>query len=415
MPRFAYDATDASGAPAKGELEAADRRGAARQLAARGWRVSRLTEVRGPSAPSVAEGGADHPALHRARPFGVHPSAQAFVRGFHDLHEGGMPVGDAVKLMSVRVSEPALRALCRGLWADLSEGMPLSAALAKRPVVFDEAVVHLVAAGESTGGLAPVLARVLRSYETREALRARVIGALAYPVFVCLLATAVLAMFVFVIMPRMEGMMRALGGEFPWPVKAVMAAAVVAVKGSPLFVALAVFAAYRLRKARAAATARLAQDAMALRLPMLGRALVHAEAARVAELLSTLLGSGVNAAQALKLAEKPVANASLRARFTEARRRVNDGASISTALGETGMFESEDIDLAAVGENAGTLPRAFASVAERRRRALDESLNRMVRVLTGVFLGFAVGLVFFCLVSIVTTIMSVSQNISAHR
>ncbi len=413
MPRFSYLAADASGAPAKGVVEAADRRAAARRLVAQGLLVSRLEET-GEAAP-VAEGGADHPVLHRPRPFGVHPAAFAFARGFFDLHEGGMPVGDAVKLMSVRVSEPALKALCRGLWSDLSEGMPLSAALARRPAVFDESVVHLVAAGESSGGLAPVMERVLRSYETREALRARVLGALAYPVFVCLLATAVLAMFVFVIMPRMEGMMRALGGEFPWPVRALMASAVVAVKGAPLFALLAAFGAHRLRRARRDPASRLAQDAFALRLPMAGKALLHAEAARVAELLSTLLGSGVNAAQALRLAEKPVANAALRARFTEARRRVNDGSAISTALGTTGLFEDEDIDLAAVGENAGTLPRAFASVAERRRRALDASLNRMVRVLTGVFLGFAVGLVFFCLVSIVTTIMSVSQNISAHR
>lgn len=412
MPRYTYTALDASGRPVTGTLEIADRRAAARRLAAQGLRVSALTEAG--VAPGTREGDDDHPALHSPRAFGVHPAAGAFVHGFAELHEGGMPVGDAVKLLAARVREPALRALCRGLWRDLSAGLPLSAAMAKRPVVFDESVIHLVAAGETTGSLVPVLARVLRSYEAREVLRRKIIGALAYPLCICVFANAVLALFVFAIMPRMERMMTALGGEFPWPVKALTAGANFAVKGSPVFILLGVFIFFRLRQARANPVAKRGQDAFALKVPMLGAILKHAEATRVADLLSTLLGSGVNAAQALALAEKPLANAELRARFTEARRRVNDGAAISAALGPTGIFEPEDLDLTAVGENAGALPRSFASVSDRRRKALDAALSRMVTVVSVVFFTLAVGLIGFCLLSIVTTILSVSQNISAR-
>lgn len=412
MPRFAYDATDADGRRRSGEIEAEDRRAAARRLAAMRLGVSRLEPLGGASRAASAD---EHPALRRPRHFGAHPVAVAFIGGFVELHEGGMPAGDAVRLMTARVTEPALRSLCRALWRDLSEGAPLAAAMAKHPVVFDEASVRLVEAGETTGELAPVLRRVAESYERRETLRARVLAALGYPCLLMLMAGAVLTLFVFVIMPVMERMMTALGGGFPWHVRALMAGAVLLVKGAPILVPLVLLIIFRIRKARTDEAVRRRQDALALRTPLLGPPLRHAEAARLADLLATLLGSGVNAAQALRLAEKPIANSALRARFSEARRRVHDGASISAALRDTGILDTEDTDLVAVGEQAGALPRAFAAVAERRRRALDASIAAGVRWFTGVFLGGVVGLVFFCLVTIVTTILSVSQNISTHR
>ncbi len=414
MPRYTYEAVDTAGLASKGELEAGDRRAAARRLAAKGLRVSRLGEAKSKRG-GVAEGGEDHPLLHKARPLGVHPTAFAFVGGFAELHEGGMPVGDAVKLMAVRVTEPSLRALCKGLWRDLSEGISLSAALTKRPVVFDEATVHLVAAGEATGNLVPVLTRVRESYETREAMRSKIIGALAYPAILTLTAIGVLALFVFMLMPVMEKLMGQLGGEFPWYVKGLMFFASVFVKGLPVFAVVAAVVGFRLNKARSDAGAKRRQDALALRIPLVGKALVHAEAARLAELISTLLGSGVNAAQALRLAEKPIANTELRARFGAARRRVHDGTAISTALGDTGVFEPEDLDLASVGEDSGTLPRAFASVATRRRKAFDATLARLVKTLTAVFFGLVITLVGFCLVSIITTSLSVSKNITTRR
>lgn len=414
MPRFSYDALDADGRPAKGELDAADRRAAARRLAAQGLRVSRLAQS-GKAAAAVGENGEDHPALHTPRRFGAHPTAIAFIGGFAELHEGGMPVGDAVKLMASRVTEPALRALTRALWRDLAEGMPLSAALAKRPVVFDEATVRLVEAGEATGNLVPVLSRVREAYEKREALRARVLSAIGYPILLTSMAGVVLALFVFVIMPIMERIMGTLGGTFPWHVKALMVGAAFLVKGSPLILLGLGLVFLRLRKARADEAVKRRQDAFALRLPLAGKALVYTEAARLADLLATLLGSGVNAAQALRLAEKPVANAELRARFTEARHRVHDGAAISSALKDTGMFTAEDLDLIAIGENAGALPRAFASVGTRSNKALDAAIARIVRVITTSFLTLVVSLVGFCLVTIITTIISVTQNISINR
>ena len=414
MANFSYEGRDSTGASVSGSIDAPDRKSALRRLTGRGMRVRELSEGR---AGGAGVSGKESSGIESYVPrwFGPHPVAQSFFENYRELLAGGLPPGDAVRLMSQRVVDPALRGLCLGLWRDLAEGRSLADALAGRPVLFDEAVVRLVEAGEQSGGLESVANRILEDYERREALRSRVIGAVGYPIFVGFLAMLVLSMFVFVIMPRMESMMHALGGQFPWSVKGIILLATVFVYGAPLLVLGAVFAYPWLRRRRAVPDGRLEQDALLLRIPLLGASLLHADAARLAALISTLLESGLNATDSLRLAERSIANALLRVRFGEVRRRVSDGAAFAVALRDIGIFEASDLDLISVGENAGSLHRAFASIAQRRRRSLDSVLKRLVNVLTAVFLGGAVGLVFFCLLSIVTTIFSVTQSVPMHR
>ena len=59
MPRFAYSARDAAGNPVSAELEAPGRKDVLRILAARGLRVSSVTELTGPApARTAARSGA---------------------------------------------------------------------------------------------------------------------------------------------------------------------------------------------------------------------------------------------------------------------------------------------------------------------------------------------------------------------
>lgn len=410
MTRFAYSGRDGEGAPCAGELESPDRRAALRRLAERGVAVAALDEAKPAPKPAQPDAGAPQ-APRRAFHAGPHPVARAFLENYRELLAAGMPAGDAVRLLAQNVAEPQLRALCASLWQDLAEGRSLAAALARRPDMFEDAVTRLVEAGEHAGKLEPVIAGILEDFGRRDALRRRLVTALAYPCCVAATAMAVLALFVFWILPRMEDMMRAIGGEFPASVRALLFLAEAGVKGLPVALPVLALLIHRWRRRRAIPAGRLEQDAFALRIPALGAALRHAEAARVAGLLATLLAGGVGATDGLRLAGNPIANAALAKNFAEARRRVNDGAGFAGALRDAGLFEPADLDLVTVGENAGALPRAFAAVAERHRRALDAGIARLVPAVTTVFLGGAVGLVFLCLLAIVTTILAVSKGV----
>ena len=142
-----------------------------------------------------------------------------FLESLADLVRGGLSAGEAVRLLSVRVSQPRLRSLCAALWGSLSEGQTLSVALSRFPHVFDGQTVNLVAAGEATGNLRDVLERLISHFTEQKELRAKLAAALAYPVFVCFLAAGVILFFLFFLMPRLKGLLTSLGGELPWATK----------------------------------------------------------------------------------------------------------------------------------------------------------------------------------------------------
>ncbi|MDR1816773.1 MAG: type II secretion system F family protein [Puniceicoccales bacterium] len=445
MALFSYSALDASGQARNGKINAEDRRSAARRLAAQGLRVLNLgggdtaagdgsdakksagddadphfggTGGNGGNGGTGAGGASgsmlDGPMpkkLSSPRLFGPHRTGWAFIDSFHQLHSNGLSMGDSVKLLGQRVSDPALRYLCQSLWRDMSEGATLAGAMSRFPVVFDSATLHLVEAAEATGNLVPVLKKVLASLELREGLRGKILSSVSYPAGICALALGVLCLFVLVLMPRLEKMMKALKGEYPWPVKALTALSDFLVRGGPFLLIALLIGLWAFLRWRKTERGRLTSDGWALRIPVLGPVVTHINTVRMTELLATLMGSGINATDALRLSERPVENLVLRARLNAGRQMINDGAAFASAFKRHALLPLNDLDILSVGENTGSLADTFAAISRRHVAALDKAVSRLIKVVTAVVFGGTVILVLMCVLSIVMTILSVSQSI----
>ncbi len=422
MPSFSYKALDASGASRTGTLEAEDRRAAARLLAAQGLRVMTLqsgaTEPAGRSAPepgayaSSGSAASGMPrSLQKKRLLGPHSVGWDFIDSFYQLHSNGLPMGDAVKLLTVRVSNPALQFLCQSLWRDMSEGATMAGAMSRFPAVFDPATIYLIEAGENTGNLLPVLKKVLDSYTMREDLRSRILSSITYPIGVCSLAAAVLGLFVFFLMPRLEHVMRNLKGDFSWSVKLMMGFSDFLVKGGPFLFIAGLLVVLGISQWRKTAEGRKKTDTWLLKIPLLGPVVLHTEIVKMTELLATLMSSGINASEALRLTERPVANMVLRERLSAGRLMINDGAAFASAFKRHHILPLDDLDILAVGENTGSMAETFQNISKRHVKGLDKSIQRMLRVITVTVLGLTVSLVFVCMISILMTIFNVSQNL----
>ena len=114
MPRFTYRARDRVGQRVSDALDAPSRKDALRLLAARGLQVEAVEEAGGPVSrdprPAAALTVVVLTRKHRL----------PFLEALHDLLTSGMSAGEAVRLLSVRIKDPGLRALSGGLWERLS-------------------------------------------------------------------------------------------------------------------------------------------------------------------------------------------------------------------------------------------------------------------------------------------------------
>jgi type II secretory pathway component PulF len=424
MPSFAYTARDKSGATTSGDVEAPSRRDALRKLQTRGLQPTRLEEAG--AAPKSARprrsGGTPSPASAPAASTTPASSASSrsatptpkerlpFLEALADLVRGGLSAGEAVRLLSVRVSQPRLRALCASLWASLSEGQTLSAAMAQFPEIFDGQTINLVAAGEATGNLRDVLERLIAHFTEQKELRAKLAAALAYPVFVCFLAFGVILFFLFFLMPRLKGLLSSLGGELPWATQILVNGSEFLLRYGAFGIAGIVVVVLFLWQWRRTRAGRLATDEMALRIPMLNGFAIRGTVLNFSHTLAVLLENGITTAEALRLAERTVANEALRARFGEATDRVLEGESLSAALGRTGVFAPLLLDRLAVSEQTGSLAPGLRDIARTCRAELDRFLGTFTTSISAGVLVAAFSFVAFIAYAIVSAVFEVSSS-----
>ncbi len=418
MPSFTYTARDKSGAASSGVLDAPSRRDALRRLQTRGLQPTQLTESTGAKpARSAKKSAAPHAAA--AAPVKALPASKStptakerlpFMESLADLIRGGLSAGEAVRLLSVRVSQPRLRSLCASLWSSLSEGQTLSGALGQFPQVFDGQTINLVAAGEATGNLRDVLDRLITHFTEQKELRAKLAAALAYPVFVCFLAGGVILFFLFFLLPRLKGLLSSLGGELPWATKLLVNSSEFLLRYGVVGIIAVVVGVIFLTQSRRTAAGRLATDALALRLPILSGFAIRGTVLNFAHTLAVLLENGITTAEALRLAERTVANEALRARFQEATNRVLEGEALSTALGRTGIFEPLLLDRLSVSEQTGSLAPGLRDIARTCRSQLDKFLNTFTTSISAGVLVAAFSFVAFIAYAIVSAVFKVSSS-----
>ncbi|MDP1579314.1 MAG: type II secretion system F family protein [Candidatus Didemnitutus sp.] len=414
MPRFVYTARSATGQSIQATLDAPSRKDAARLLAARGLQPLRLEEaVSTPSAKSKS----DKPTFSFSEPAAPKASGKftpelqlPFLQALAELIGSGMPAGEAVRLLGQRLQEPRLRALCAALWDRLSEGLPLSQALESFPQVFDGHSVNLLAAGEATGNLREVLQRLIQHYTVQREMRRTIATALAYPLFICVVALGVILFFIFFLLPRLQTLLASLGGKLPWATRLLVGLSDFILHYGLFVVIATALTAIFFWRWRRSARGRELTDQWVLTVPFAGRFVTSSTIHNFSSTLAVLLENGVTTAEALRMTERTIANTSLRDAFRAATDRVLEGESLSQSLARTNCFPPLVIDRLAVGESTGQLGPSLRAIATSFQEELTRQIQLITQMISSGVLLFAFSFVAFIAYAIVSAVFQVSAS-----
>ena len=256
----------------------------------------------------------------------------------------------------------------------MNAGSTFARALGAAPREFDEIYRSVVAAGEQSGALGPVLERLADDLEERQALKSKLIGAALYPAIVSLIATVIVVFLVTYVVPQVASVFTSSKRALPGLTVAMLAVsdfvrhwgllALLALGGG----IVALLAALRNEDFR------LRFDAAWLRLPLLGRLARGYNAARFGATLAMLANAGVPILKALQAASETLANRAMRADAVDALSQVREGAPLASAIAAKKRFPGLLAMFARLGEQTGQLPqmldraaRRFARLPRRRR------------------------------------------------
>lgn len=431
MARYSYSGRDRSGGSATGEVDAPSRRDALRILASRGVQVSRVSEAGGGDAPAKASrgkaaakpkeasGGADGAKkagfelkLSGGKKDGTPRKAEGlpFLESLYELTSSGLSAGEAVRLLSIRIKDPRLRALTGGLWEQLSEGVPLSRAMGNFPQVFDTATVNLIQAGEATGSLNDTLTRIIAHQTERKEMQRQLLTALAYPSFMVFVACGVVLFFLFFLLPRLQTLLQSLGGEMPTSTAVLVGGANFLLHYGIFVVLVLILAGISFWRWRHTEAGRLQTDAWMLRLPLVGPFVSTRTVYEFSQNLGVLLANGITASEALRMTERQITNRVHRAAFVEATARVLEGEALSASLARTNTFPDLVLDRLAVGENTGNVVPSLQDIAKGQNKAMSQKLSMFTGVIATGVLCCVFVFVGFIAFAIVSAIFQVSAS-----
>jgi type II secretory pathway component PulF len=412
MGVFFYEALNGAKNKESGTLEADNKKQATQLLLQKGLHILVLKEKRFFMKRSPKKRpAAGVPALQGKLWINKSKIHFNFLYKFLQLHAGGLPLGDALKVMRTRLKSPVEQALAEAIHKQLCEGKTLATAMKSYPDIFPEGTVYMIEAGEKTGNLIPIVTNLIHFMEVQAEVKKRFIAGMSYPLVVCSIAIAVVALFIFYLLPRIQKMMTSMGGELPLVTRLLMGGAhFLSNWGLHILIvtAIAVICLLRFRKT---SSGRMITDRYLTYFPLLKGIVNGSYYCQTANLLATLLGSGINTTEAMQLAEQATSNRHHRHHFAEARRKILDGVSMTQAFDKHHVLPVEALDILSVGENTGDLASSFREIFKIYNADLDGKLHRLTVMVSAITLGFAFSLVAILAMSIVMSVMKFSSTI----
>lgn len=384
VPVFLWEAKTKSGEVKKGEMEANDAAAVDARLKSLGLTPSKVRKK------TFLDSGITLPGAG-----GVSgKDLLIFVRQFATMIDAGLPLVQCLEILGSQTPNPGFRKVIFAIKGRVEGGSTFSDALKDHPKVFDELFVQLCAAGEVGGILDTILNRLAVYREKAEKLKAKVKGALTYPIIVLTVGIGVTALLLLKVTPVFEKMFADFGSTLPAPTQFVVdLSKVLQAYIGYILVGLVAFGFafvtfYRNPKGR------VIFDKAILYMPLIGSLITKVAVARFTRTLGTMISSGVPILDALDVTAKTAGNRTIESAIYHVRTKISEGKNISGPLADTKVFPPMVVQMIGVGEATGAMDQMLSKIADFYDDEVDTavgSLTAAIEPLMMVFLGGVVG------------------------
>ena len=409
MPVYQYKALDATGKHARGVIDADTPREAREALRARALSVTEMVALdAGAKSVAAASRGA-RPLFPRLGSGKRLLELAMLTRQLATLLAAGITVTDSLSAIIDQLEDDRLEGVFRSVREKITHGASLADALAAHPAWFSDLYVNMVAAGEASGALDTVLRRLADYTQEQARLQGKLSAALAYPVIMVAIGAAVVAFLMGYVVPKITRVLVQQGKALPVPTRILIAASDFLAASWPLLVAGGAAGVFALAAARRSEAGAFALDRAKLRLPLVGDLLRKHAISRFAKTFGTLLASGLQVTESLRITRKVVDNLVIARTLDQVHDRIMEGADIATPLKASGVFPATVSYMIAIGEQTGQLEDLLARIAESYDAEIELATQKMLSLLEpAMIVGLAV-VVGFIVLSIVLPILKASQ------
>jgi general secretion pathway protein F len=405
MPIFEYKAFDRAGAPKSGIVDADTPREARVKLRSDGVHVVEIWPLEERKADTTKNKKGFR--LFQKR---VNQSELTIVtRQLGTLLKAGITIVDALKAMIEQVDSRDFEKVFRDVREKVTQGETFGEALTHHPAYFSDLYVNMVKAGEASGHLDEILARLAQYLARVNRLRNKIISAMTYPILMIVVGVIVVVILMTTVVPNLTSLFAKIKKSLPAITETLIAVSGFFQKYWWSLIIGAVLL-WLLRKATIATEeGRLRYDRMMMRLPIVGDVIRKNAINRFATTTAILIRSGIPVLEAFTIVQKVVQNAVIAKTIGEVHDAIVEGSDIATPLIASNVFPSMVGYMIATGEQSGQLEEILERISDAYEEEVDVATQRMTSVLEPVIIIGLASIVLFVVLAIVTPLLQMGS------
>ncbi len=212
MPIYAYTGLTAQGRAIAGVIDADSPKGARLSLRRTGIFPTTISAERAAQTSSPAGTTSGLTRLFERVPA---RELALLTRQLATLTKAGLPLVECLSTLIEQMEHAALKRVLSHVRQQVREGRSLADALQAHPRVFSSIYINMVRAGEESGTLETVLARLADYSEDQARLLRTVQSALTYPLLMVVVASAILLFLLAYVVPQVTRIFSDTGQKLP--------------------------------------------------------------------------------------------------------------------------------------------------------------------------------------------------------
>jgi len=270
------------------------------------------------------------------------------------LVRAGIPILQAIAMLRKRAASARLRVVLGDVEEQIRGGAALSQAFAAQGSIFPRIYTASILAGERSGALDEVLKRYVTYMRRNVALRRKIRGALAYPLFLLFASGGMVTFLATYVVPRMSDLFAGFGTELPTVTQLVLGFSKLLAGNIIWFGPLVIGGVIVLFLWSRTEPGRMTIDGFLLKIPLAGNLIIQLSVAQATRSLATLLAGGITLVESWEIAAESITNRALRRRSSAILPMIREGRSFTESLESADWVPLLAIDMVEIGERSGS-------------------------------------------------------------
>ncbi|EKD26346.1 MAG: hypothetical protein ACD_79C01243G0003 [uncultured bacterium] len=335
-----------------------------------------------------------------------------FMRQFATLVDAGLPILRCLRVLEKQNKGKALNFILKDVGDSIESGVSLSNALQNYQHIFSPLFVNMVNAGEVGGVLDQILIQMAEYYEKSSKLKKKVKSSMIYPLFVLIIAMIVVSALIIFIIPKFAKMFTEMDLQLPAMTKFLIDFSDFFKNNWYIPIILIIIFGILGKVFLANSKTRYAIHSILFRLPVIGELVSKVAIARFTRTFGTLINSGVQILEALRITQTTVGNAVVESAINMVHDNLKEGDSIVNPLTHANIFPPMVISMVSVGEETGRISEMLIKIAESYEDDIDAAVAGITSLIEPVLIITLAGIVGFIVISMFLPLISLISTMT---